>query len=53
MVRSDKLSTSAKKIPLDPPFSKGKVFRVGAFPLFVKERLGEIFDNDEHQRIRP
>ena len=44
---------SAKKIPLNPPLSKGDVSRAGRFPLFEKEGLGEIFDNGKPQRIMP
>jgi hypothetical protein len=44
--------SSAKKIPLDPPLSKGDVFRAGLFPLFGKEGQGEIFGYSNRQRIR-
>jgi hypothetical protein len=45
--------SSAKKIPLDPPLTKGDVFWAGLFPLFEKEGLGEIYDYSNRQRIRP
>jgi hypothetical protein len=32
---------NVRKIPLDPPFSKGE--RLSALPLFEKEGPGEIF----------
>ncbi len=51
LVMFDRFS-STKKIPLDPPLSKGDVFWAGLFPLFVKEGLGEIFDHSNRQRIR-
>ena len=45
--------SNAKKIPLNPPFSKGEAPRLGSFPLFEKEGLGEISDNATRQRINP
>jgi hypothetical protein len=41
----------AKKIPLDPPFSKGDAFGTRSVPLFEKEGKGEIFDYSEPQRF--
>jgi hypothetical protein len=40
-------SPFAKKIPLNPPFSKGEFAQRGAFPLFEKEGQGEILDKCE------
>jgi len=45
--------SSAKKIPLDPPLTKVDVFWDRLFPLFEKEGLGEIYDDNNRQRIRP
>ena len=48
-------ASDSKKIPLNPPFSKGEGDGRGVwfFPLFEKEGLGEIFYNHKFQRIRP
>ena len=35
----------ARKIPLNPPFSKGEMTQRGLIPLFEKEGPGEILDN--------
>lgn len=61
--------SSAKKIPLDPPLTKGDIFHAGLFPLFEKacpepfgyaqdrlrrrEGLGEIFNYGKRRLIRP
>jgi len=37
-------SPCAKKIPLNPPFSKGEMTQRGPIPLFEKEGPGEILD---------
>ena len=51
LVMFDRFS-STKKIPLDPPLSKGEVFWARLSPFFEKEGLGEIFDHSHRQRIR-
>jgi hypothetical protein len=43
--------SSAKKIPLFPPFSKGGGFAKQSLPLFKKEGIGEIFDDNNDQRF--
>jgi hypothetical protein len=37
-------SPFARKIPLNPPFSKGEINHDNYFPLFEKEGPGEILD---------
>jgi len=44
-------SCSGRKIPLDPPLSKGDVLRARFVPLFQKEGEGEIFEYSKRQRF--
>jgi hypothetical protein len=55
MLTSFEVLFIAKKIPLNPPFSKGEGVGRGDwfFPLFGKEGLGEIFVYGNQLQITP